>query len=86
MTENVPTPARRVDRGAVVTYVLAVLWLFGIGSVLALYFGRLSVRRMKSRPELRGRPVAWAGIALAILGAILAGLWLSLWVGLSLAA
>lgn len=86
MTENVATQAGRVDRGAVLTYVLAVLWLFGIGSALALYFGRLSLRRMKSEPERRGRPVAWAGIALAIVGAIFAGLWLILWVGLSLTA
>lgn len=85
MTQNVATPAR-VDRGAVLTYALAVLWLFGIGSVLALYFGRLSLRRMKSRPELRGRPVAWAGIALAIFGVVVAGAWFSLWLGLSLSA
>lgn len=85
MTENVAT-ARRIDRGAVLTYVLAVLWLFGIGSVLALYFGRLSLRRIKSEPGLRGRPLAWAGVALAILGVLFAGLWFILWLGLSLTA
>jgi hypothetical protein len=53
--------------------------LFGIGSVLALYTGRLSLRRMKANVELRGRTAAWAGIAVAILvGLPLAALWLAL--------
>lgn len=75
-----------MDRQAILTYVLAVLWLFGIGSILALYFGRRSLRRTRAQPELRGRTVAWAGIALAVLGVALAGLWFSLWLGLSLSA
>jgi hypothetical protein len=71
-----------VERYALLTFALSALWLFGIGSVLALYVGRRSLRRMKNQPELRGRTVAWAGIAVAILGIGLAVLWL----GLSLAA
>lgn len=73
---------RRLDWFAILTFVLAALWLFGIGSLLALYVGRLSLRRMRSHQELRGRTVAWAGIAVAIFGLSMA----VLWIGLLLAA
>jgi hypothetical protein len=73
---------RRFDRLALLTFVLAMLWLFGIGSLLALVVGGWSLRRMKAEPDLRGRTVAWAGIAVAVFGIALAGLAL----GVSLAA
>jgi hypothetical protein len=77
---NAETTTRRggVDWLALLTFALASLWLFGIGSLLALYVGRRSLRRMQNRPELRGRTVAWAGIAVAILGLVLSALWISL--------
>jgi hypothetical protein len=79
MNQVAATRRRPVDPYAIVTYALAVLWLFGIGSALALYAGRLSLRRMRANAELRGRTVAWAGIAVAILvGLPLAALWLAL--------
>jgi hypothetical protein len=68
VTEDAITRRRRLDRLAIVTFALAAVWLFGIGSLLALYVGRLSVGRMKVDRELRGRTVAWAGIAVAIFG------------------
>jgi hypothetical protein len=71
-----------VDWLALVTFALAALWLFGIGSLLALFVGQRSLRRMKAQPELRGRTVAWAGIAVAILGLALS----VFWIGLSLTA
>jgi hypothetical protein len=73
---------RRLDWFSILTFVLASLWLFGLASLLALYLGRLSLQRMNARPELRGRTVAWAGVAVAVFGVLWAGLWL----GLSLAA
>jgi hypothetical protein len=73
---------RRLDWLAMLTFVLAALWLFGIGSLLALHIGRLSLRRLSLHQELRGRTVAWAGVAVAIFGIGLAGLW----IGLSLSA
>jgi hypothetical protein len=42
----------------------------------------LSLRRVSAHHELRGRTVAWAGVAVAIFGVGLAGLW----IGLSLTA
>ena len=81
---NAETTARRggVDWYAILTLALAALWLFGIGSLVALFVGRRSLRRIKAQPELRGRAVAWAGIAVAILGLAFA----VLWIGLSLTA
>jgi hypothetical protein len=76
------TQRGRPDWLAMLTFVLAALWLFGVGSLLALYIGRLSLRRMRVHQELRGRTVAWAGVAVAIFGVGSAGLW----IGLSLTA
>ena len=69
---------KRVDWFAILTLVLAVLWLFGVGSLLALYVGRLSFGRMNHPSELLGRTAALAGVAIAILGVALAGLWFGL--------
>ena len=69
---------RRIDRLAVATFALAALWLLGIGSLLALYVGRLSLRRLKAEPELRGRTVGWAGVAVAVYGLVMSVLWLGL--------
>jgi hypothetical protein len=71
-------PRRQLDRLAILTFVLAVLWLFGIGSLLALCVGVLSLRRKREHQERRGRTVAWAGVALAVFGVGLAGLWIGL--------
>lgn len=72
----------RIDRLAVSTFALASLWLFGAASLVALYVGWLSLRRLKAQPEVRGRTVAWSGIAVAVFGVLISGLW----VGLSLTA
>jgi hypothetical protein len=73
---------RRLDWFSILTFVLAVLWVFGLGSLLALYVGRQSLRRMHAQEEFRGRTVAWAGVALAVFGVAMS----VLWVGLSIAA
>ena len=78
MTADAMTRRRRLDRLAIATFVLAAVWLLGLGSLLALYVGRLSVRRIAVDQELSGRTVAWAGIAVAIFGIGMAGLWLGL--------
>jgi hypothetical protein len=82
VNEAIVERPRRLDWLAILTFALASLWLFGIGSLAALYVGRLSLRRMNVHPELRGRTVTWSGIAVAIFGIGLVGLW----VGLTLAA
>ena len=68
----------RLDRLAVLTFLLSALWLFGLASIAALYVAWLSLRRMKSRPDLRGRTVALAGVAVAVFGVLISGLWIGL--------
>ena len=74
MSADGPGRGSRVDRLAVLTFVLSSLWLFGIGSLLALYVGRLSLRRLEVDRDVRGRTTAWAGIAVAVFGLPWAGL------------
>jgi hypothetical protein len=82
MSDAIARRGRSVEWLALLSFALASLWLLGIGSLFALYLGWRSLRRMKAQPEVRGRTVAWAGIGVAILGVVLAGLW----IGLSLTA
>jgi hypothetical protein len=72
------TAGRRVDWYALLAFTLASLWLFGVGSLFALVVGRRSLGRLEAQPELRGRVVAWAGIAVALLGLAFAVLWIAL--------
>ena len=69
---------RRFDRLAILSFVLASLWLFGIGSLIALYVAAKSLRRMREHVELRGRAFAWAAVAIALFGAAMAALWIGL--------
>src|SRR5262249_16056514 len=78
VNERAATRRGPIDRFAVLTYVLAALWLLGIGSLLSLYFGRLSLRRTQTQHNRRGRTVTWAGIAVPIFGLALAALWIVL--------
>ena len=78
MTEHTVSGPWRVDWLAVATFVLASLWLLGVGSLLALVLCRRSLRRLRTAPELRGRAVAWAGITVAIVGVALAAMWVAL--------
>lgn len=68
----------RFDRLAILTFALATLWLFGLASLLALYVGLLSLRRLRAHAELRGRTVTWAGIAVAVFGVLISGFWVAL--------
>jgi hypothetical protein len=74
VSEKPLTDEGKVDRFAILTYLFAALWLFGLGSALALVVGLLSLRRIRSQPGLRGTTVAWSGIAVALVGIALAGL------------
>ena len=71
-------PPRRFDRLAILSFVLASLWLFGIGSAVALYVAAKSLRRMRGHVGLRGRAFAWAAVAVGVFGAAIAALWVGL--------
>lgn len=53
---------------AIVSLVLGILWILGIGSVLAVVFGHLSLRQIHTTGE-NGRGMAIAGLVLGYVGA-----------------
>src|SRR3954452_21576751 len=54
---------------AIAALVLGILWMYGIGSVLAIIFGVLG-RKECDRGEKRGRGMATAGLVLGIIGVV----------------
>src|SRR5262249_8099086 len=50
MSEVAVSRGGQIDWYAILSFALATVWLFGIGSLLALVIGRTSLRRMKARP------------------------------------
>jgi hypothetical protein len=65
-----PPPAGSRTNGlAVASLVLGIVWLCGVGSILALIFGCVALSRIKRTGE-GGRGMAIAGIVLGSIGAI----------------
>jgi hypothetical protein len=52
---------------AIAAMVLGIVWLWWVGSVLALIFGYVALRQIKERNE-SGRGMAVAGIVLGCVG------------------
>ena len=48
--------------------VLGIVWVFYIGSVLAVIFGHVALSKMKKDPSIGGRGFAVAGVVLGWLG------------------
>jgi hypothetical protein len=61
------TPARATNAMAIASLVLGILWLYWIGSILALVFGYIALRQIRERHE-GGRGMAIAGIVLGWVG------------------
>ncbi len=61
---------------AIASLVLGILWLYWIGSILALIFGYVALGQLKQRPQAgRGMAIAgivlgWVGVALLVVGII----------------
>ena len=63
--------APRTNGYAIASMVLGILWLWCVGSLLALIFGYVSLRQIRERGEA-GRGMAIAGIVLGWIGVVLA--------------
>jgi hypothetical protein len=59
----------RTNGLAIASLVLGVLWLFWLGSVLALVFGLVALKQIRTRDQ-GGRGIAIAGVVLGILGLV----------------
>lgn len=63
-----PAPAdRAVDGFAVASLVLGILWVYWIGSILAVIFGHLALREIR-RSGRPGHGLAIAGLVLGYIG------------------
>jgi hypothetical protein len=61
-------PARRTNTKAVLSLVLSLVWLFGLGSVAAIVLGVMARREIRERPDESGSGIATAGIVIGVLG------------------
>ena len=53
---------------AIASMVLGIVWIYWIGSILAIVFGHLSLRQIKRNPYQSGRGMAIAGLVLGYVG------------------
>jgi Domain of unknown function (DUF4190) len=65
-----PAAGGRTNGLAVASLVLGIVWLCGVGSILALVFGAMALSRIKRTGE-GGRGLAIAGIVLGSIGAVM---------------
>lgn len=63
------TPQRKTNGLAVASLVLGILWVCGVGSILALIFGYMGKKQIdESQGQQEGRGMAIAGIVLGWIG------------------
>lgn len=72
---------RSVNGLAVAGFVLSLLWLGGLGAVLAVIFTAIALRQVRARNQ-SGQGLAIAGLVIGIVGIVGAGiLWATFFVG-----
>lgn len=60
---------------ALASLFLGIFWIFGIGSIVAIYLGHRGLKEIDaSSGEQSGRAFAWAGIVSGLFGLISLGL------------
>jgi len=70
-TSSSPIASKRTDGFAITSLVLGLLWIGGIGALLAIVFGALGLRRIKeSAGAISGRGLAVAGVILGCVGVL----------------
>ena len=53
---------------AIASMVLGILWVYWIGSILAVIFGHIAISQARKDPTLRGKGMAIAGLVLGYIG------------------
>ena len=61
-------PAGRTSGLAIASMVLGILWVYWIGSILAVIFGHVAISQAHKDETLRGRGMAIAGLVLGYVG------------------
>src|SRR4051794_14078551 len=67
-TEPVSSPLPETAPRAVVSLVLGLLWIFGIGSIFAVTSGHIALKQIRSGRYRRGSELAVAGLVLGYVG------------------
>ncbi|GMA24783.1 hypothetical protein GCM10025864_25420 [Luteimicrobium album] len=76
-----PYPVQAPMSGlAIASFVLSLVWLWGVGSILALVFGLVALRQIK-RTGQRGRGFAIAGVVISGVTILLLVLGVTLFLG-----
>ncbi|MGZ4611582.1 MAG: DUF4190 domain-containing protein [Kineosporiaceae bacterium] len=57
-------PPRRTSGFAIASFVLSLVWMFWLGSVLAVVFGHIALTEMRRDPGVGGRGLAIAGLVI----------------------
>ena len=60
--------AQRTSGFAIASMVLGIVWIYWVGSVLAIIFGHIALSQIRKNPNLRGRGMAIAGVVLGYVG------------------
>lgn len=69
--QQVTTTSESWNGFAIASMVLGIVWVYGVGSVLALIFGVIAYRQIqRSNGTQRGKGMAIAGIALGGVGLV----------------
>jgi hypothetical protein len=60
--------SQRTSGLAIASLVLGLVWIYWIGSILAVIFGHIALAETKRDPRVSGRGLAIAGLVLGYLG------------------
>lgn len=61
-------PVGRTSGLAVASMVLGILWIYWIGSILAVIFGHIAISQSHRDESMRGKGMAIAGLVLGYVG------------------
>ena len=68
-------PAQRSTNGlAIASMVLGIIWIYWLGSLLAVVFGHVALNQIKRNPLQDGRGMAIAGLVLGYVGLVVLAL------------
>ena len=70
---QLPPPQQTQQTGqlnglAIASMVLGIVWVYWIGSILAVIFGHVALNQLKNNPTMKGKGFAIAGVALGWTG------------------
>jgi len=75
ITRTRPNAPSKVNGFAIASMVLGIVWIYWIGSILAVVFGHIALRQIQGSNDTQsGRGMAIAGLVLGYVGIAVVGL------------